>query len=335
VLGVDEQEIIRTARWFGSQCSTDPADYVPPGVTARGQAPAPVPAPVRAAPPPAGTTPNVAAANGEIPFTLENTLIVIDVEFAPGRTLPFAFDSGLSHGNIISAQAAKFLGLKGTEPLDIGDASGGRHEAMLANVPAIRIGNARLENQRFAIVDVPEHLTRRSNDHLPPLAGFLGAPLLDDAVLCIDYDHRRLQRWPRGAFNAAKRTSVPMKTVHELPTVSARIDGRPATLVVDSGHNGAASMFTTYADEQDFATRYPALLEPSNDGSGVRRPALRAEAQVLEVGPGAAFQHAPLAVIPQGLDPAWGIDGLLGFTVLSELDPCLDRDGQRLLYVAQ
>lgn len=35
VLMVDAQEIIQQARWFGSECSTDPADYAPPGVASR------------------------------------------------------------------------------------------------------------------------------------------------------------------------------------------------------------------------------------------------------------------------------------------------------------
>lgn len=31
VLAVDELEIIRQARWFGSECSTDPVNYAAPG----------------------------------------------------------------------------------------------------------------------------------------------------------------------------------------------------------------------------------------------------------------------------------------------------------------
>ena len=269
----------------------------------------------------------------EIPFRLESGNIVVEVEFAPGRKLPFVFDSGLSNGNIVTTEAAAKLGLKGEEKLTIGDASGDAHDAMLTTVPSVRVGGATLDNQVYAIVEVPDEVTQRGGK--AELAGFLGAPLMKDAVLCVDYDKQRMQRWTRPAFDAADRTSVAMKLTHELPTIVALIDGKRATLIVDSGNNGAVVVYPAFAEKNDFRTRYPNLVvQHGSDGGGQTYQARVVEADVVEIGPDAIFHHVPLAVIPQGMDPAWGIDGMIGFEVLSRLNPCLDRDGQRFLFQA-
>lgn len=285
-------------------------------------------APASADPKPAKRTP---ATPVEIPFTLEGANIVVDVELTPGQALPFVFDSGLSDGNIVSTDAAKALGLKGTEELSIGDASGDNHSATLAKVPSVRVGGARLTDQVFAIIDIPDEVTQRSGK--PALAGFLGAPLMRDAVLCLDYEHQKMQRWAPHDFDPAARSSVPMRLNHELPTIVVSIDGQRATMIVDSGNNGAVVLYPAFAERSGFRTRYPNLSTRSgHDGGGQQYEALTAEADSVAIGPDAVFQHVPLAVIPQGMDPAWGIDGMVGFEVLSRLNPCLDREGQRFLF---
>ncbi|MGQ0698519.1 MAG: pepsin/retropepsin-like aspartic protease family protein [Panacagrimonas sp.] len=267
----------------------------------------------------------------EIPFTLEGGNIVVDVELTPGRTLPFVFDSGLSDGHIVSADAARVLGIKGSEELSIGDASGDSHSGSLTKIPSIRVGGARLSDQLFAILDIPDQVTRRPGK--PALAGFLGAPLMKDAVLCLDYERRKMQRWARRDFDPAARSSVPMKLNHELPTIVVSIDGQRATMIVDSGNNGAVVLYPAFVEKSGFRKRYPKLAASTgSDGGGQPYEVLTAEAGFVEISPEAIFQHVPLAVIPQGMDPAWGIDGMVGFEVLSRLNPCLDREGQRFLF---
>lgn len=285
-------------------------------------------APVSAAPVPAKRTP---ARPVEIPFALEGANIIVDVELGPGRTLPFVFDSGLSDGHIVTTDAAKALGLKGTEELSIGDASGDDHAASLTTVPSARVGGASLRDQVFAIIDIPDAVTQRPGK--PALAGFLGAPLMKDAVLCLDYERRTMRRWARADFDSAAHSSVPMMLNHELPTIVVRIDGKQATMIVDSGNNGAVVLYPAFAEKIGLRKRYPNLgTIGGSDGGGQQYQALTAEADVVEISPEAVFHHVPLAVIPQGMDPAWGIDGMVGFEVLSRLNPCLDRDGQRFLF---
>ncbi len=269
-----------------------------------------------------------------IPFLLEGANIVVDVELAPGRTLPFVFDSGLSNGNLVTPEVAKALGLKPSARQGVNDASGDHNAARLTTVPSVRIGETRLSKQTYAIVAIPEQVTRRPGK--TPLAGFIGAPLLENAVLCIDYEHQRMQRWARADFDGRGMSSVPMTLNHGLPTIVVDIDGRKARLIVDSGNNGAVVVYPAFATRHDFRKRYPGLVAHSgNDGSGQDFQVLNGEAKAVGISPTATFQWVPLTVMPQGMDPAWGIDGMVGFEVLSRLNPCLDREGQRFLFRAE
>jgi len=269
-----------------------------------------------------------------IPFLLEGANIVVDVELAPGHKLPFVFDSGLSNGNLVTPEVAKALGLKASAKQGVNDASGDHNAATLTTVPSVRIGGASLSKQVYAIVAIPEQVTQRPGK--TPLAGFIGAPLLENAVLCIDYEHQRMQRWARRDFDGRGMTSVPMTLNHGLPTIVVAIDGAKARLIVDSGNNGAAVLYPAFATKHDFRKRYPDLVAHSgSDGSGQDFQVLSGEAKVVEISPDVVFQFVPLTVMPQGMDPAWGIDGMVGFEVLSRLNPCLDRDGQRFLFRAK
>jgi len=270
-----------------------------------------------------------------IPFDLEEGNIVVQVELTPGRPLPFIFDSGLSDGNIVSADTAKTLHLKITGEVNLHDASGTPNAAKLTTIPSVRVGDAVLRDQTYAIIDIPDEVTERG-DGEPPIAGFLGAPLMQDAVVCVDYQKHTMQRWKRADFDGAALTTVPMQLQHGLPTIRVGIDGRFATLAVDSGNNGGVQLFPSFADESLLRSRYPDLkIREGMSGSGQRFLILSGQADVVEVAPGVALHKVPLSSMAQSFDPEWGIDGLVGSEFLSRLDPCLDRDGQRLLWDAK
>lgn len=255
----------------------------------------------------------------EIPFSLEEGNIVVQAELAPGHPLPFVFDSGLSEGNLVTQDAAKALGLKSAGSIRYQGANGSGGAAALATIPSIRVGDVTLTGQPAAIAAIPPEVTTRPGQ--PSLAGFLGAPLLKDAVLCIDYEHTRMQRWKRTEFPGGRLSETPMPLRHGLPTMDVKIDGRPATLVIDTGSNAAITLFPAFLAKEGVGERY---------GHFATRDV---EADAVEFGDGSGFNHVPLSAGAQALDPAWGIDGLVGSAVLSQLNPCLDRDGQRILWM--
>jgi hypothetical protein len=253
----------------------------------------------------------------EIPFSLEDGDIVVQAEFAPGKPLPFVFDSGLSEGNLVSVEAARTLGLKAGDTIEYNGANGRGGTAHVAKVRQVRVGGAVLKDAPAAVAPIPEAITSRPGK--PSLAGFIGAPLLRGAVLCLDYSAQRMRRFVRTDFTAQDLETVPMPLRHGLPTIDVDIDGQGATLVVDTGSNGAITLFPSFLAREGIARRYGFA-----DG--------RAEAESVTLGDGGGFHQVPLAAGAQALDPAWAIDGLFGSAVLSQLEPCLDRDGQRILW---
>lgn len=270
-----------------------------------------------------------------IPFELDEGNIVVQAELTPGHPLPFIFDTGLSDGNIVSATTAAALRLVPTGEVNLNDSSGSPNAAKLTTIPSVRVGSAVLRNQPYAIIDIPDEVTDRGEGQLP-IAGFLGAPLMQDAVVCIDYQRKAMQRWKRADFDGAAMSTVPMRLQHGLLTIRAGIDGRFATLAVDSGNNGGVQLFPSFADERLLRSRYPDLkLRQGTSGSGQSFLILSGVADEVEVAPGIVLKKVPLSSMAQSFDPAWGIDGLVGYEFLSRLDPCLDRDGQRLLWDAK
>ena len=279
--------------------------------------------------------PRAANASTTIPFELDEGNIVVQAELTPGHALPFIFDTGLSDGNIVSADTADALHLVPTGEVNLNDASGAPNAAKLTTIPNVRVGGAVLRDQPYAIIDIPDEVTDRGEGRAP-IAGFLGAPLMQDAVLCIDYQRKAMQRWSRADFEGGGLSVLPMRLQHGLLTIRVGIDGRFATLAVDSGNNGGVQLFPSFADEGLLRSRYPDLKQrQGTSGSGRSFLILSGVADEVEVAPGVVLKKVPLSSMAQSFDPAWGIDGLAGSEFLSRLDPCLDRDGQRLLWDAK
>lgn len=269
------------------------------------------------------------AAPVDIPFALEGGNIVLQVELTPAHPLPFAFDSGLSGGNVISVEVAKALHLQPNANMDIQDANGARKFGKLVAIPSMTVGPTKLSNQLFAIVPIPANITQRPDKGAPPLAGFLGTSLMRDAVLCIDYAHHKLHRWKAGDFDATHYSSIPMTLTQGRPTIHVNIDGREANLIVDSGDNGALTVYIAFAAKNNFEQRYPNVSQEGEASGGGSSDALVTEAGAAKIGSAVEFRHVPLMIIHQGVDPASGIDGMVGFLLLSRLDPCLDGNGKR------
>lgn len=268
----------------------------------------------------------------EIGFTLFKTGIVVEVALAPGLRLPFVFDTGLSAHNILAAATAKRLALTPQGKAGFRDSSGARGAAGVVTLPRIEIGPLVLKDPVFAVVPLPAGLRLRPPK--PPIAGYLGPPLMQDAVLCIDYGDTVLRRWAHAAFDATGMASVPMPLNHGLPTIRVRIDGIPATLVVDTGSDSGVALFPAFVQAHQLRERYTDLQAGrALSGGGETFRVLKGYAGSVRIG-STTLERVPLLFINQAFDPAWGIDGLAGYALLSRLDPCLDRAGERFLWQA-
>lgn len=270
--------------------------------------------------------PTTPAAPITIPFSLHKGNIVVAVRLGTRAALPFIFDSGLSHGNILTAQTASKLGLKSTAHVHLGDASGKGHTGGLTRIDTVHVGKAKFTRQPFAIVKVPPQIVARRGK--APIAGFIGAPFLSHAVVCIDYPQRVIQRWPRSGFDHSAYDAVQARVNHGLLTIHAIIDGLPALLAVDTGNNGGIELFPSFVQPHKLLKKYPHLhpMEGAS-GAGNQFHILAGTAKMVAFGPHTELKNASLMFIAQSFNPAWGIDGLVGYKALSQLNPCMDRSG--------
>lgn len=273
----------------------------------------------------AGTAP------AQIPFSLYQGNIVVPVVLGDHPPLPFVFDSGLSHGNIITTQTAEKLGIKASGKVHLGDASGAGRSGGFTRIDHIRVGSVVLAKQPFAIVKVPSQVVARNGK--PPIAGYIGAPLLKNAVVCVDYADKTLERWPRAAFKPQAYDKVPARVNHGLVTIYVIVDGLPAVVAIDTGNNGGVELFPAFVKAHHLLKRYPDMRAMKGaSGAGNEFHMLGGTAGVVEFGPHTAVKNAALMFIAQSFDPAWRINGLVGYRALSRLDPCIDRAGGHVYF---
>lgn len=271
-----------------------------------------------------------AVAAEEVPFTLFKTDIVVDVRIGD-RTLPFVWDTGISKNNILSAETANELGLKPEGQARFSDSAGRRGAMSLTTVDTIRVGDIVLRNQEFAVARLPANLKKRPG--AAPIAGYLGPPLMQDTVACIDYRDQILRRRGRSEFDGDDLVSIPMPLNHGLQTIEVTVDGMAATLAVDTGADSGVHLFPAFGQKYDVRKRYPGLKAGrAMSGSGGNFTVLGGVDVDVGLGDNTTVEQVSLLLVPQAFDPAWGIDGFVDYDFLSRLNPCLDREGERMLW---
>lgn len=253
---------------------------------------------------------------------------VIPVSVGAGSAHAFLFDTGLTQGNILSADLARALDIKPTRQVKLSDSSGQARAVDVAMIDTVSVGPVTLHNAPFALMPLPAALSRRPDG--PDIVGVMGAPLLKDAVVCLDYQNKRIMRWsPAATFSAGQRRRLPLEFLHDQPTITIDIDGLRATVVVDTGSNGGVQLFPAFARAHDLGTKYPGLRQTKSlSGHGQISQSYQGTARRVTLGDDVKYPNIPLAIIPQSFPPAWGIDGLIGAGFLSRLAPCLDEPSE-------
>lgn len=278
-------------------------------------------------PPGSNQAPNIIA------FSLHKGNIVVNAAFKPGHTLPFVFDSGLEGVDIVSPATAKKLGLKPHSKARITTSGGQKVSAGETTVKRLWVGNQILGEQRILIAHIPDAMTHRRNG--PPIAGILGTPFMNNVVVCIDYAHQQLRRLPRLQFKAQGMTSIPMLVRHGVPMVTVDIDGMPATLVVDTGNNSGVTLLSSFAKQHHLRHRYYDFEQVKGVGGGGEPTTVdRTRARHVRLGQHTTLKNVELVFLKSSLNPKWGINGYLGAKILARINPCLDMEGQRLLWNA-
>jgi len=143
----------------------------------------------------------------EIPFTLENNLIIIPVTIE-GKVYRFMLDTGAP--NLISSELATQLKLKGGRNLSTQDSQGNKSQLNYVVIPKIAIGNSIFINSAAAIAD----LKRADAIACLGIDGLIGSNLMKKACWQIDSKKQviRIGKDLKSLNNGELGVSIPFNT---------------------------------------------------------------------------------------------------------------------------
>lgn len=204
----------------------------------------------------------------EIPFELLNNHIYVmaSINGAPPRR--FLVDTGGL--NVLTESAAAELGIASQGALEVRGAGEGKADVGVAGVDSLTVGDVRLSDQRFIVIDMDEIAAAEGIE----LSGLVGFELFRRFVVEIDYAGRRLVLTRPEAFRyQGDGVRVPFRFDHRTPVVEGAVDGVGGTFTLDTGSRGGLALHGPFVAEHDLERRYTPRVERLTGwgvGGGVR-----------------------------------------------------------------
>lgn len=191
----------------------------------------------------------------DLPFRLQDHRLFIDVMIDGKGPYAFIFDTGANH--IVSEPLARALGL----PLDnehlTGGAGDGQARSWRADVRLTEAGGLRIENANVLVLSL-EDIREAIGFHR--LDGILGREVLHTFLTRIDFYRSEITLCEHGQAGDQLKRGTPVKFTLEpfdSPVIETRIDGRPASLLLDTGDRSSLTLFTPYVAKHDLKNAYP------------------------------------------------------------------------------
>lgn len=245
--GTPAETVVRSIRTYRAQRALDAADFRGPPDSA-----------------------NQRIAGGAVstltPIDVSTGSIIVNAFVNGYGPLPFILDTG-GHA-ILTADAAKELGITGQG----GGASGGGGEGTIAQqfarVRSLRVGDAELTDFPMFVIPYGKDFSDRGPGK-PPLAGILGLEIFERFAVTVDYARGTLTlQTPRSFTPRAGDVAVPLVFQDDMPLAYATADGARGLFGIDTGNNGPIYLFGDYLRHHGFFARYDAGAEGRSSGSG-------------------------------------------------------------------
>ncbi|HEX4050630.1 MAG TPA: aspartyl protease family protein [Steroidobacteraceae bacterium] len=190
-----------------------------------------------------------------VPFTLWDGLIIVDVSIDGRAPLPFMLDSGGL--NLLTPATASRLGLTLQGNLPVSGVGARLMSSRLAHVRRYQIGQAQLDDQQFIVMPLPGVFAGRRGR--PAVAGLLGYELLRRFRVTIDYQQRRLTLTPPSSGSDGER--LPLYFDGRQSFIEAAVDGIHGYFRLDTGDDGALTLFDHFFSRHDFPVELPGIGE--------------------------------------------------------------------------
>jgi hypothetical protein len=150
-------------------------------------------------------------------------------------------------------------------------------------VKRYRLGAAELSDQRFIVISLPRTFT--DNGSKTPIAGLIGYEVLRRFIVRIDYDHRELTLALPGTRSQFEHGSkIPLVFDGKDSFVEAQVDSVPGCFGIDTGDDGALTLFGAFFSAHAFPIETPGITE-SQGGVGGDASTLLTRVGAFQIGP--------------------------------------------------
>ncbi|HEX3549545.1 MAG TPA: aspartyl protease family protein [Candidatus Elarobacter sp.] len=242
-----EDTVVRTVRRYRVASAVDARDFARP-------------------PEPANERWRDGATSTQLDIDVDAGAPVVDA-YVDGKG-PFAFILDTGGHAILTAEAAKNLGLTVVGAGVSGGAGEGTIQQGFARVRSVRIGDAEITDFPMFVIPYPKEFSDRGSAK-PPLAGILGLEVFERFAVTIDYVHRTLRLQSPHRFRPPPGDrGVRIVFQEDEPLAWARADGVTGLFGLDTGNGGRAFLFGDFLRRNGFFRRYAAGATSRSLGTG-------------------------------------------------------------------
>jgi predicted aspartyl protease len=258
----------------------------------------------------------IAGSDAVIPLAIEAGAVIVNVSVDGRGPFPLMFDTGAE--DALTPETAAALGLRTEGSGTARDSGGDRVPITFTQAVAVRLGDAEMTDQPFAVLGLPSYVTDRGSR--PPLAGFIGYELLARFAARLDYENKTLTLTPGPDFRYdGKGVRVPLAFIDKTPVVPAAADGTPGRFLIDTGSSGALTLRREFVDAHDLATRHPSAVRIKSVGAAGPFEAILMRLDRFDIADSRIERPATRfpSIRGQGL-PFTDVDGSIGYEILRQ-----------------
>ncbi len=268
------------------------------------------------------------AASTNVPTKLEGRQLLVWASIDGHASMPFILDTG-GHA-ILTAGAAKTLGLRGSGAGESGGSGSGTIGLQYTRVRSIRLGAAVLYDQPMLVIPYPFSFYERGR--LQPLAGILGLEVFEHFAARIDYGRGGVTLSPLSSFRyGGTGARVALRFQDDMPMIDARADGNPGMFGVDTGNAGSLILFGDFLRRTGLGSTYRGGAVVVGHGTGGSNTGRLVTLRAFGIdGHAIRDATADFTNMSSGAFSSWTEAGNAGYEVLSRFIPTFDYASESL-----